>query len=340
MKDMNLPTLVGKEKSELLELLLQEEYGYLPPASRNVRVEVLKTDEKFCAGKAILQKLALTCDAPLGEFTFPVYAVCPKDNGTKRPAFIHINFRDDIPDRYQPTEELVDRGFAVYTVCYKDVSSDDGDFTSGLAGKVYENGKRPANGCGKIGLWAWAAMAVMDYAQTLDELDKSKISVIGHSRLGKTALLAGALDERFYCAFSNNSGCSGAAISREKDGETIADIVQRFPFWFCENYYKYVNNESSLPFDQHWLIAANVPHKVYVASAEGDIWAGPKNEYLACTLADEYYKSKGSSGFVHPDRLPNTGECFHDGDIGYHIRAGLHYLGREDWGYFFRFLNS
>lgn len=334
-----IPSPMGIDKKDLLEMLLREEYGYLPARPYSVSATVRKHDKRFCAGKADLVELILDCKAEWGDFSFPIYYVCPKGKQNV-PCFIHINFRDLIPDMYQPTEEIVDNGFATLTFCYKDVSSDDGDFTNGIAGVVYPDGKRKPDDCGKIGLWAWAAMAVMDYAQTLDELDKSKISVIGHSRLGKTALLAGALDERFYCAFSNDSGCSGAAISREKDGETIADIVQRFPFWFCENYYKYVNNESSLPFDQHWLIAANVPHKVYVASAEGDIWAGPKNEYLACALADEYYKSKGSSGFVHPDRLPNAGECFHDGDIGYHIRAGLHYLGREDWGYFFRFLNS
>ena len=330
MKDMNLPTLVGKEKSELLELLLQEEYGYLPPASRNVRVEVLKTEEKFCAGKAILQKLALTCDAPLGEFTFPVYAVCPKDNGTKRPAFIHINFRDDIPDRYQPTEELVDRGFAVYTVCYKDVSSDDGDFTSGLAGKVYENGKRPANGCGKIGLWAFAAMRVMDYLQTLPQLDHSKISVVGHSRLGKTALLTGALDERFFCAFSNDSGCGGASLARGNDGETVDKICNKFPFWFCENYYKYRNNENAMPFDQHYLIAANYPHRVYVASAEGDLWACPKNEFAAAVAADPFFTARGCAPLGAAE-MPPVGTRLHTGHIGYHYRTGTHYFSREDW---------
>jgi hypothetical protein len=329
MKNMNLPTLVGKEKSELLELLLQEEYGHLPPKPQSMRVDVISTDEKFCAGKAILQKLALTCDAPLGEFTFPFYFVCPKSEGT-HPAFIHINFRDDIPDRYQPTEEIIDRGFAVLTVYYKDVSSDDGDFTNGLAGKVYENGKRPPNGCGKIGLWAFAAMRVMDYAQTLPQLDHGKISVVGHSRLGKTALLTGALDERFFCAFSNDSGCSGAALARGNDGETVEKICNRFPFWFCENYYKYKNNEGAMPFDQHYLIAANYPHRVYVASAEGDLWACPKNEFLACVAADGFFTERGCATLGATD-MPPIGTRLHRGHIGYHSRPGLHYLSREDW---------
>lgn len=333
-----LPDPMPFSKSEIVDMLLKEEYGYLPSRPHSVSATVENTDTQFCAGKADLQKIILTCNAEWGTFSFPVYYVAP--NGKKDiPCFIHINFRDLIPDRYQPTEELVDAGFATLTFNYKDVTSDDGDFTNGLAGILYPGGKRDADQCGKIGLWAWAAMAVMDYAQTLPELDKTRICVAGHSRLGKTALLTGALDERFYCAFSNDSGCSGASLARENTGETIKSIVNMFPFWFCENYDQYGDNVDALPFDQHWLIAANIPHKVYVASAVGDYWACPKNEYLACVAADEYYKAHGHSGLIHPDRLPEVGECIHGGDIGYHLRAGNHYFSREDWLYYIRFLN-
>lgn len=256
------------------------------------------------------------------------------------PSFIHVNFRDLIPDEYQPTEELVDAGYATLTYCYKDVSSDDGDFTNGLAGVVYKDGKRGTRDCGKIGLWVWAAIAVLDYAKTLKELDGERISIVGHSRLGKTALLAGALDPSFFCAFSCDSGCSGAAISRENTGETIKNITNTFPFWFCEEYKKYADNETSLPFDQHFLLAANAPHRVYVASAEEDWWACPENEFLSCVEADGYYKAAGCAGFVHSGETPKVGCPLHGGDIGYHIRSGRHYLSREDWGLFIKFLEK
>lgn len=332
-----LPSPMGLDKKEILDLLLREEYGYLPARPYEVTAEEISCDRKFCAGKSPLRTLKLTCRAEWGEFSFPVYYVAPNGK-TEIPCFVHINFRNDIPDRYQPTEELVDEGFATLTFCYKDVTSDNGDFTNGLAGIIYPDGKRKGDDCGKIGLWAWAAMAVMDYAMTLPELDHSRICVAGHSRLGKTALLTGALDERFYCAISNDSGCSGASLARENDGETVAKIVNKFYYWFCENYYKYADAENTLPFDQHWLLCANLPHKVYVASAAGDLWACPKNEYLSCVAASDYYKAHGMGGFVHSDRLPAVGECFHDGDIGYHLRDGLHYLSREDWKNYIRFL--
>ena len=317
------------KKSEIINLLLKEEFGYLPAKPISVESEE-ENREVFCAGKALLLKIKLTCTLENGKFSFPVYYTCPKGD-KKHPCFIYINFRDNVSDRYMPSEEIVDLGCGVLSFCYKDVTDDNGDFIDGLAGIVYPDGKREDSQCGKIGLWAWAIMRVMDYTQTLDSIDKEYISVLGHSRLGKTALLAGALDERFFCAFSNNSGCSGAALSRENLGEKIKDITSVFPFWFCKNYLKYADNEENLPFDQHYLIAANYPHRVYVASAIEDKWACPENEFLSCVAASRFYEDHGLCGFVHQNRIPDVGDVFGDGLIGYHLRGGTHCLSREDW---------
>lgn len=334
-----LPMLDAMEKSEFFGLLLREEYGILPSAPYSVTADEESCDESFCAGKAFLKKIRLTCKADFGEYSFPVYYSCPQGKTEPVPCFVHINFRDNVPDRYQPTEEIVDAGFAVLSFCYNDVTKDNADFSDGLAGVVYPDGRQRDIDCGKIGLWAWAAIRVLEYALTLPELDHSCISVVGHSRLGKTALLAGALDERFFCAFSNDSGCSGAALSRENTGETIHVITDVFPYWFCEAYKKYDSREDELPFDQHFLIAANTPHRVYVASAAGDWWACPKNEYLSCVAASSYYEKQGMTGFVHPDRIPVEGDFFGEGCIGYHMRSGKHYLSREDWLNYIKYIN-
>ena len=340
MKELlnKLPNPIDMDKREIVDLLLKEEYGTIPSAPYSVTATVEESNAKFCAGKAEFQTLRLNCKADWGGFSFPVYYVRPTNTSKPTPCFIHINFSNLIPDKYQPTEEIIDHGYATLTFCHNEVSSDSGDFSDGLAGVVYPDGQQTEDGCGKIGLWAWAARAVMDYAQTLPELDHSRISVAGHSRLGKTALLAGAMDERFYCAFSNDSGCCGAAISRDKGGENIRIITKRFPFWFKKDFKKYADNEDSLPFDQHYLVAANIPHRVYVASALGDTWACPENEYLSCVAASDYYKKHGMTGFIHPDRLPEVRECLHEGDIAYHMRAGTHYFSREDWLYFIKYL--
>lgn len=334
----NLPMPDSMSKDEIVNILLSEEYGFLPPPPIDMSVHMTEIVENFAAGKATHQKLSFTCITENGEFSFPVYYSLPK-SPEPVPCFVHINFRDCVPDIYQPTEEIIDAGFAVMSFCYKDVSSDDGDFSNGLAGIVYPDGNQSENGCGKIGLWAWAAMRVMDYALTRPEIDSKCISVCGHSRLGKTALLTGALDERFFCAFSNDSGNSGAAIARQNTGETVNVITDVFPYWFCKGYSKYSDRENEMPFDQHYLVAANVPHRVYVCSAVKDLWACPPNEYRSCIAASSYYEKNGFVGFVHPEREAEVGDFFGEGCIGYHLRGGTHYQSREDWQRYIQYIN-
>jgi hypothetical protein len=215
-----------------------------------------------------------------------------------------------------------------------------GDFSDGIAAYFGTTADRKPDEWGKIGMWAYGASRYMDYLMTREDLDTAHIAVIGHSRLGKTALWTAAQDERFWCAISNDSGNSGAALSRITTGEKIRDITRSFPYWFCENYRKYIDKENELPFHQNYLIAANVPHKVYVASAVGDGWACPDAEYLSCVAASEYYVKNGLKGFEHPDRLPEIGDVFHNGDIAYHMRDFGHALNRTDWNHYIDYLNS
>ena len=333
-----IPSAEKLTKAEIMEILECEEYGRIPPPPISVRGEVIKR-ESFCAGKAWLETVTITCETENGPFSFPVLLTVPSAEG-KHACFIHIAFRDNIPDRYMPSEELIDNGFAAFTMCYKDITNDTPDFSDGLAEVIFPSGRTSAEDCGKIMLWAWAAMRVMDYAETRADIDYGYISVCGHSRLGKTALLAGALDERFFCAFSNNSGTCGAALSRSKspDSEHISDIVRSFSYWFCDNFKKYADNEEIMPFDQHFLLAANFPHRVYAASAAGDFWADPQNEFRACLAADKYFRFHGIEGITADKTEANPGDNFDGGYIGYHMRNGTHYFSREDWQKFMKYV--
>ena len=336
LKERNVPELLSRE--EMLDIVQAQLFGYLPPRPEKISFE---TEEniipKFCAGKAVCHKVTVNTVINGKEFSFPFLATLPTDE-EKHPFFVHINFRDLNPDRYMPTEELVDNGFAVLSVWYNDITTDDGDFTNGLAGVLFENGKRNDTDCGKIAMWAWAAQRILDYAETLpDKLDLSRSVVCGHSRLGKTALFAGATDERFAFSYSNDSGCSGAAIARgtAPGGERVADICRNFPFWFCENYKKYCNNEENMPFDQHYLVASIAPRKVLIGSASEDKWADPLSEMLCCVASSPAFVN----GFKYEDRPPQIDDKFFDGDIGYHMRKGLHYFSREDWLRLIEFVN-
>lgn len=332
-----------EERRQEIKMLLQENvYGFLPGEPDMIRYREstpLPTDNNFCAGKAWIKRIEITVTLQEKEFTFPMCAVIPKIQ-KRVPFFVHINFRNSVPDKYMPTEEIVDNGFAIFSFCYKDVTSDDDDFTNGLAGIVFGGKERGMEDCGKIGLWSWAASRVMDYCQSLDCLDFQKAAVVGHSRLGKTALVTGMMDERYKFVISNDSGCAGAAISRGKMGESVKKINDVFPFWFARNYRKFGETEDQMPFDQHFLLAASAPRYVYVASAEEDLWADPISEYLSCCAASLVYERLGEKGFIHTAQIPAAGSVYQQGNIGYHIRKGCHYLSREDWNYFMQFMRS
>jgi len=325
LKERNLPPLQSRE--QMLDILQKEVYGYIPAKPESLSFEVVdKVAPSFCAGKVRGDRVVAHCTIGGKEFSFPFSSVVPVD-GEKHPFFIHINFRPDVPDRYMPTEELVDNGYAVLSFCYNDVVRDNDDFTDGLAGVLYEDGKRGPSDPGKIAMWAWAAQRLMDYAETLsDELELDKGIACGHSRLGKTALLTAATDTRFAMGYSNDSGCTGAAISRGKEGETVEKICAKFPYWFCENYHRHRGKEQAMPFDQHYLLASIAPRPVLVGSASEDAWADPISEQLGCLAAAPAF-----GGDFQCDRPAQVGDGFLDGRIGYHLRKGLHYFSRTDW---------
>lgn len=330
---------IPKDREEIKRILQEEIYGFLPPPPDELYFETVRTvEDRFPVGAVVRQMRAVM---RIGSrwFSFPFMAALHTD-GKKHPFFIHNNFRPNVPDIYMPTEEILDHGFDVLSLCYTDVTSDDWNFTTGLADIFVGSTPRTGTTCGKIMLWAWAAMRVMDYAETVPTLDPANAAITGHSRLGKTAFVTAMMDERFKFAFSNNAGCCGDSFVRGKIGETIADITRAFPFWFCENLKKYAGHHDLMPFDQHFLLASIAPRYVYVASSSLDSWADPMTQYLTCYATSAYFEEKGVSGFICPDRLPEEGDAFGEGHIGYHLKHGAHYFSRYDWNEYMRFFEK
>jgi acetyl esterase/lipase len=179
----------------------------------------------------------------------------------------------------------------------------------------------------------------MDYLETDKDIDATRIGVVGHSRGGKAALWCGAEDERFALVISNDSGSTGAALARNKKGESIARINDSFPHWFCENYKKYNDKEEELPIDQHQLIALIAPRLGYVASASQDEWADPKNEFMSCFHASPVWKLWEKPG-VTVSEQPPVNKPAHDGYVGYHLREGKHNLGLSDWNWYMDFADK
>lgn len=328
-----LPAL--KSREEMLDTLQKEVYGYLPAAPTNIEFtsnDITPLD--YCNGKAELYALVAKCTVNGQEFSFPFRMVMPKNATEKVPFFLFIGFYKG-NSKYQATEAVIDKGYAIIYYDYQDIASDDGKFDNGLSTILYPNGKRGDTDPGKVAMWAWGAHRMMDYAESIsDKLDLSRSAVCGHSRTGKAALLAGATDTRIQFTYSNESGCSGSAISRRKAGESIARITGTFPYWFCKNYKYWAGREAEMPFDQHWLLASIAPRKVLVGSASKDINADPLSEQLGCLTASPAFKN----GFAC-DVMAVAGDAFLEGDIGYHLREGSHAFTETDWLRAVEFIN-
>ena len=334
---------------ELLAEFTKEEYGRRPverPAA--LAFERAEPDKVMMDGKALRKRIRVMYAGPYGGGTFTFTAFIPRQ-AKPAPAFLLICNRP--PDEnidptrekksgFWPAEEIVGRGYAAIAFWNGDIAP---DWNTGNKEGVFACFEPPGRRkdhvlWGTLSAWAWGASRVMDWIETEPLLDAKHVAVVGHSRGGKTALVAGVYDKRFAMACSNDSGCSGAKLNHIDlpKSESIAIITRSFPYWFCANYTMHVNRDTEWRADQHEFIALIAPRLVCIASASEDAWAGQEGEFYSGLLASPAWELYGKKGLV-ADGFPPPEKPLQEGCISYHLRTGKHNLTPYDWNCYMDF---
>lgn len=364
-----------KRRPELLRLFEKQVYGRAPKPKRGkIRFEVKSVATNALNGLATRKEISILLTGNPSGPRLDLLLYLPNQSPKPVPAFLGLNFNGNHAVTDEPgirlsegwmvaerskcivnnrateacrgieasrwqVEKVLSRGYALATVYYGDLEPDFAEgWKLGLRaalGPAGTNTNFRPDEWGAISAWAWGLSRVLDYLETERAVDAKRVAVLGHSRLGKTSLWAGARDERFAIVISNDSGEGGAALARRQFGERTGDLNRRFPHWFCGNFKKYSEREDELPVDQHELIALIAPRPVYVASAEEDRWADPRGEFLSAKNAEPVYALFGKAGLgvnEWPSLNHPVGQV-----IGYHVRSGAHDVTDYDWEQYLNF---
>jgi len=354
-------------RPEVLEIFTSQVFGRTPAEKIPVVYETLTENTNAFGGKATSRQVKFTFTGNNTTLEAILLLIIPNKRQGKAPVFVGYNFKGNHsvcnePEIFFPPqfhkfkpatdpdwvrgcqasrwsiELLLNRGYAIATMCYHDIYPDVEGFRDRSAAALFSDYKSASGRSDEwqaIGAWAWGSSRIVDYLETVAEIDADRIALMGHSRQGKAALWAGVQDARFKIVISNDSGEGGAALSKRIFGETIRNVSSIKPFWFCPAYSQYADNELNMPFDHHELLALIAPRKLYVASAAEDLWADPKGEYLSAYHASPVYKLYGLHGLDSA-----TPPAIHQpilNDVGYHIRAGVHDVTEYDWLMFLDF---
>lgn len=231
-----------------------------------------------------------------------------------------------------PIEKVLSRGYALAEFYAGDVAADNADAEAALL--RLSGGRTPRTGA--LMVWAWEYSRALDVLSTDARFDPRRMILWGHSRNGKAALVAMAFDPRIAGAIAHQSGRGGAALTRSTRGESVAEIMKSYPFWFAPNFAGYAGKEQTIPIDQHQLIALAAPRPILLTGARSDGWADPESAFRAARGATPVYKLFGAQGLRQADM--KTVDL--SADLAFYIRPGNHGSTTRDWNTFLDWLDA
>jgi hypothetical protein len=361
----------AKRKPELKRLFQHYMYGYFPQPQK-ITASVERQSDSYFNGKATKKEITIRFGP---EGTPPIHLLLVTPNSRKpAPVFVGLNFNGnhtllDDPEVALPTawmretkkgvvnnratdegrgtdvgvwniEYVIDHGYGVATFYSGDVDPDKDDPTDGIQPHFAKAGltRDGDHAWGTLAAWAYGIQRVVDYLHQDKAIDTDRIAVVGHSRNGKTALLAAAFDERIDLVIPSQAGCGGTAPSRGTVGESVKQINDRFPHWFNGTFKAFNEDVHRLPFDQHALIALCAPRPVLLPNAVEDQWANPAGQFEMLQAAEPVYALYGAEGCA-AETMPEIGTLV-DSALGYWIRPGKHSMTRDDWEVFLKFADK
>jgi hypothetical protein len=362
-----------KRRPELRQLFQHYMYGELPSTPESLQFTTAGVHSDFLDGLGTLRLVRIDCGPPT-SVGIDLLVVTPNAVRQKVPVFLAMNFcgnhavttdprvpltRGWLYDSCKgcsnnlateasrggqaqdwPIAEILRRGYAFATFCSTDIESDRAAVSDGVRGAIDAAMGRPIQTAdrGTIGAWAWGFHRCVDYLVTDPRIDRRRIAAVGHSRNGKTALLAGAFDDRIALAIPHQAGCGGTAPSRGTVGESVQRINTAFPHWFNGMFKQFNTDTARLPFDQHCLVAMMAPRPVLLSNAEEDQWANPAGQFEMLRAAEPVYRLLDAGGLDATSMPPNG--TLVSSRLGYYIRAGKHSMTAGDWNVFLDFADT
>ncbi len=356
------PEQFEARREEILALFEEHVYGVMPKEGYLTSFEVVEESD-ILDGTAVRRQVKITVTTARGSSDALMLLYIPKlPEGETAPVVIGLNFNGNhtvlademiIPSYATDTGDgtwtesigtaserwnivnSLSRGYAVATIFANDFAPDNSKTYNSRVISLFDEEEFMA-----VGAWAFGLSRGVDYLVKDADIDSDHIAVVGHSRLGKAATWAGANDTRIGLVISNDSGNSGASLSRGNHGETVKSINAFFTHWFCSQYAEYGGNENALPVDQNLLLACVAPRKLYVACAEGDLWADPQGAWNSLMHATNAFELHGLDVLPYSENQPSVDHSVWTSAMGYHVRSGWHNINATDWAYYLDYMDT